>query len=72
MVSMESAEINLPYPELNWDREIITASFFGDGITTFHTWQIDEGRLNNTTLTLCGFQQTFGETGRISVSSEQV
>lgn len=49
------------YAELDRDREIVTAGFFGNGIATFDTWEIDESWFDDAAFALCGLQETFGE-----------
>lgn len=49
------------YTKLDGDGEVIDACSFGNGITTFDTWQIHKGVFNDTLLTLGGLQKRLCE-----------
>lgn len=52
------------HPKLDGDREEVAASLLGDLGTTRDAREVDEGRLDQTLLTLDSLQKLLGETER--------
>jgi len=54
------------YTKLHWDGEKVTASLLCNCITTGNTWKVDEGGLDDASLTILCPDKFFGESTRVS------